>query len=190
MSRARTALVAVAIAALAYGVATAFEPGLAGLLVVNEFYVPLLGGLAIVLGYRVAQRRRRTEIRGVETADPEIVAPVDAPGVSFDRRVAKATGYRRTTVETRQRVHDRLQDAAVAVVQRRFDCSRGAAIDRIEAGTWTDDPFAAAFLGGPDAPSPPLVARLRHALRTESSFQRDARRTADAIAVLSRRRPR
>lgn len=189
MSRARTALVAVAVVALAYGVAAAYEPDLAGLLVVTEWYVPLLGALAVLLGYRSVQRRRRTEIRGVETADPEVVTPVEAPGAAFDRRVATATSYRRTTVRTRQRVRKRLAEAANAAIQRHLDCSREAATDRLEAGTWTDDPFAAAFLGGPDVPDPPLVARLRHALRAESAFQRDARRTADAIADLTRGEP-
>ena len=189
MSRARTALLAVAVAALAYGTATAFDPGLAGLLVVNEFYVPLLGGLALVLGYRSLRRRRRSEIRGAETDDPEVVAPVDAPGAEFDRQVASATGYRRATVQKRRRVRKRLEESAVAVVQRRLDCSREDARDRIEAGTWTDDPFAAAFLGGEDAPAPPLIDRLRHALSQESTFQRDARRTADAIADLARGEP-
>lgn len=189
MSRSRTALVAVAVAALAYGVAAAYRPDLAGLLVVTEWYVPVLGGLAVLLGYRSIQRRRRTEIRGVETADPEVVAPVDAPGAAFDRRVEAATSYRRTTIQTRQRVQDRLAEAAITAVQRHLDCSREVATDRLEAGTWTDDPFAAAFLGGPDVPDPPLLARLRHALRAESAFQRDARRTADAIADLTRGEP-
>lgn len=189
MRRGRAVLVAVAVAALGYGAATAFDPDLAGLLVVNEFYVPLLGGLAVLLGYRSLQRRRRTEIRGAETADPEIVAPVDAPGAAFDRTVAGATGYRRSTVETRRRVEERLHETAAAVVERRLDCSREEAVDRIEAGTWTDDPFAAAFLGGDDVATPPLADRLRHAVRSESAFQRDARRTADAIAALSRGEP-
>lgn len=186
MSRAGNALVAVAVVALTYGVAAAYEPDLAGLLVVTEWYVPLLGVLAVLLGYRSVQRRRRTEIRGVETADPEVVTPVEAPGAGFDRRVAAASSYRRTTIQARQRVKERLADAAIAAIQRRQDCSHEAAADRLDAGTWTDDPFAAAFLGGPDVPEPPLVARLRHALRAESAFQRDARRTADAIADLTR----
>lgn len=189
MSRTRTVLMVVAVAALGYGAATTFDPGLAGLLVVSEFYVPLLGGLALVLGYRSLQRRRRTEIRGAETADPEIVTPVDAPGAEFDRQVTAATGYRRVTVRRRRQVEERLHETAVAVVQRRLDCSREDALERIEAGTWTDDPFAAAFLGGEDVPAPPLVDRLRQAFRPESRFQRDARRTADAIAGLARGEP-
>lgn len=189
MSRARNGLVAIAIVALAYGVATAFDPSLAGLVVINEFYVPLLGGLALVLGYRSLQRRRRTEIEGTETGDPEIVTPVEAPGMEFDRQVARVTGYRRTTVQTRERVHDRLHETALAVVQRRLDCSREVALDHLEDGTWTDDPFAATFLGGEDVEDPPLFDRLRHALRSESKFQHEARRTADAIAALARGEP-
>ena len=186
MSRARSGLIVIAVVALAYGGATALDPSLAGLIVVNEFYVPLLGGLALVLGYRSLQRRRRTEIKGAETGDPEIVTPVDAPGVGFDRQVERATGYRRKTVETRQRVHDRLHETALAVVQRQLDCSREEALDHLEDGTWTDDPFAATFLGGDGVADPPLFERLRHVLHSESKFQREARQTADAIATLSR----
>lgn len=186
MSRLRSGLLVIAVAALAYGVATAFDPGLVGLLVINEFYVPLLGGLALVLGYRSLQRRRRTEIQNGETGDPEIVEPVDAPGVGFDRQVSSVTDYRRATLEKRQRIEQRLYETALAAVQRRLDCSQSEAQAHLEDGTWTDDPFAAAFLGGDDVPEPPLVDRLRHTLRSESTFQRDARRTADAIASLSR----
>lgn len=190
MSRARNAFVFLGLAALAYGAATAVEPDLAGLLVVSRLYVPLLGVLALLQGYRVVRRRRRSTIRGAETGDPELVVPTDAPGSTFDRRVATVADFRRASVRERQRLRDHLRETAVAVVARHFDCSREEADARVEDGTWTDDPFAASFLGGRDVPSPPLLARLRHAFRAESRFQRDAVRTADAIVELAGRERR
>ena len=184
MSRLRVALVGAGVVALGLGVATVVEPGLAGLIVTSQFYVPLLGMLALLQGYRVIRRRRASEIRGSETPDSEIIVPTDAPGVTFDQRLASVAGYRRATVRTRQQIQERLREVAAATLQQRENCSQEAALARIDDGTWTDDPFAAAFLGDRTVSSPPLWLRLRHALASESRFQRNARRTVDAIANL------
>ncbi|WP_132058808.1 DUF7269 family protein [Halorussus amylolyticus] len=53
----------------------------------------------------------------------------------------------------------RIRETAIAVIAAEENCSRANAADRIDAGTWTDDPRAAAFLGG--ARHAPLRVRIR-----------------------------
>lgn len=186
MSRARNLIVAVGVAALAFGLVVAVEPSFAGVLTTSEFYVSILGIMALLQGYRVIQRRRRSKIVEATTADPELIVPTATPGEDFDREVGRIRDLRRSSIRTRQRLRDRLHASAVATIQRYDHCSHEAARERVEEGTWTDDPFAAAFLGSNASP-PPLLARIRHVLTRESRFQRDARRTAEAIVSLHRR---
>lgn len=186
MSRLRSLLVAVGVGASLLGLATTIEPGLATIIVATNVFVPILGFLALFQGYRMLQRRKGTEIRATETPDLEISAATDAPGASFDRQLAAAAGYRRSTLERRDRIRRRLREVATATIQRRMDCSREEALAQLDDGTWTDDSLAASMLGASVSSNQPLVGRIRIAFSTESRFQRSARHTADAIASIDR----
>ncbi|USZ69207.1 hypothetical protein NGM10_05565 [Halorussus salilacus] len=176
-------LTAVGVAAVALGVLMVLEPGLAAAIAADYTAVVLIGVLALVQGVRIARTRRATELRGAETPDVETVESMPVPGEEFDDRVATLrAGPRRSTLRERNDLRDRLREAAIPAVADRDHVSREEARERIEAGTWTDDAFAASFLGDSDAPKPPLSARLRLVASPRSGHQVRIRRTADAVA--------
>jgi len=179
-------LTAIGVAAVGLGVLLVVRPGLAAVVGADYVAVTVVGLLAVVQAVRVVQRRRSTEIRGAETPDVETVETVPTPGEAFDDRVAglRSSG-RRTTVREREDIRDQLVETAVTAVARARNCSRAAARERIEAGAWTDDRYAAAFLAGPDGPSLPFRSKLRFVVGSESLRQHQMRRTADAVARLA-----
>ncbi|PSP56646.1 hypothetical protein BRC82_01870 [Halobacteriales archaeon QS_1_67_19] len=169
--------------AAAAGILLIVEPTLAATISADYVAVTIVGLLALVQGFRTAQARKRTEIRGAETPDVETVETMPTPGHEFDARIEGLTSRsRRMHLRERTDLRDALEAAAVRAVADRDNCSREAARERIEDGTWTDDPHAAAFLGGDAAPTPPLIDRLRVIASGESAYQFRLRRTADAVA--------
>jgi len=176
-------LTTVGIAAVALGVVFAVQPGLAAAVGVDYAAVLLVGMIALVQGVRTAHARRSSDVHGAETPDVEAVETMPTPGDEFDQTVADLrSGPRRVLVRERSDLHDRIEEAAVTAVADRENCSREAARERIADGTWTDDVHAAAFLGDEEAPSVPLVNRLKLAASTHSAFEYRLRRAADAVA--------
>lgn len=176
-------LTAVGVVAVALGLLMVVRPGLAAAVSANYAAVILIGVLALVQCVRVVQTRRRSEIRGAETPDVETVETMPTPGREFDERVARMrSGPRRTTIRERADLRETLAETAVAAVADRENCSRERAREKIDAGTWTDDVHAAAYLGGADAPKPSFLSKLRFLASPDSTYQIRMRRTADAIA--------
>ncbi|WP_158057986.1 DUF308 domain-containing protein [Halorussus halophilus] len=177
-------LTTVGIAAVAAGVLMVVNPGFASLIGTGYFAVTMVGLLALVQGLRIARARKETDVEGVETPDVETVETMPTPGGEFDEQVAALnSGPRRESIRKRRQLRETLEAEALAAVARRENCSREEAEEMLRAGTWTDDPHAAAFLGGADAPRPPIRDRLRLAVSTQSLFQHRVRRTADAVAL-------
>ncbi|PGF16330.1 hypothetical protein CP556_09525 [Natrinema sp. CBA1119] len=81
-------------------------------------------------------------------------------GESFDRWLEQATAYddesRSAREDARRRLVESLRPVAATAYANRAGLTEDDAMAAIEAGSWTDDPRAAAFLGGPDGPSTPL----------------------------------
>jgi len=176
-------LTTVGIVAVAVGLLMLFVPGFAAAIGTGYAAVTVIGLLALVQALRVGRSRMATELDAAETDDVETVEAMATPGDDFDRAVAELrSGPRRNLIRERADLRETLEAAALTAVADRENCSREEARQRVEAGTWTDDPHAAALLGGSDAPSPPLFDRLKIATSTESPFQYRIRRTADAIA--------
>ncbi len=105
---------------------------------------------------------------GKTVRPPERVPGTPAPG--DDLAVLDRRSWLPLPPARRRRVRSRLRRAAIRTLVRTADCSGANAESRIEAGTWTDDPVAAEFLGS--APESVLDRLL---------FVRRARRTAQAI---------
>lgn len=147
----------------------------------------LIGVLALFRALRAIQRRRNSSLDEATTPEPERAAPTPTPGDDFESVLAEFTGRRRTFGRLRR--VEGLSAAAIAVLVRFGGYTESEARERLEAGTWTDDVYAASYLGGGDAPSVPLRARLRDSLRPASSTRRRVRRTVDAIAAVADGRP-
>ena len=71
----------------------------------------------------------------------------------------------------------------MTTLQRREAYSAEEAREALEAGTWTGDPFAAAFFTG-RAPDAEVTDRLRELLHRELPFKRRAVRAVDAVERL------
>jgi hypothetical protein len=157
--------------------------GLAGVVVpgLNATYAFVLavGVLAAVLGLRYALARRGTDQFATSFGDPESRYRVAAPGDDVDESMAAPGEWGRGGSPVRPRI----RDAVVRTLTLRENCSVEAAEERIEAGTWTDDPIAARYLGA-DVPVS-LSTRLRFLVRDRSRSARAAR-TIAAVERLRR----
>lgn len=141
-------------------------------------------GLVLVLGaVREVQRRRHTPPGYAETGDAELTVDLPTPGEEFDRRFEGLTLARSDAVR-RERVRDEVKAVALETIQRREGCSEAAAEHRLHEGTWTDDPFAAAFFSR----HPPQVStreRVQEILSSTPQFDRRARAAVAAVARLA-----
>ena len=174
--------------AVAVGLATFFVPGLADAFVIvrrlevtlgNDYLlVAVVAGAALFLGLIFAFQGRAGTVQQAETPDAEGVESVPAPGDGFDELVKEASGWR--SGEQKEAVRERVHEAAVDVVAGKENCSRPEAERYIDTGTWTADRYAAAFLGGSDAPQLPLLTRLQVAYGG-SPFETAATRTVEEV---------
>lgn len=179
----RTVVTAIGILAVGVGLAAIFVPGVAAAFTLKELFVKFVGFIAFVQGLRVVQGRRNANIEGAETGDPETNVTLPTPGHEFDDQLRTVhSGHRKRQFRSRRELRNRLEDSLVEAIVRREGCSDDEAQARIETGGWTDDPEAAAFLGGPSAPRRSWREWFRQSLGGETRFQHRARKTANAVA--------
>jgi hypothetical protein len=171
----RRLLLGVGLVAVLCGVALTLRPGLvqfelATLLTLGVWAVALLG-----VGLAAFERFERDDEQ--TGALPKAGARPDyaVPGDDLAAAVETVGASERDALE-RERIHDRLRTAAVDALDRFGDCPPTEAEDRLDDGTWTDDPEAAAFFGSEtnDAAHEGI----------DPDFDRDAERATAAIARL------
>lgn len=157
-------------------------------------FVALVGVLAGVQGARYLIRRSGLDYTATDPDDPERRYEVPAPGDEIrghdgytggrghtgTRRPRSRTGRRRRRRLPRT-LRRRIEEATTETIRLREHCAAAEAERRIEAGTWTDDPIAARYLGA-DVPLP-LSTRVRRFLARQ---QRQARAASalDALEAL------
>lgn len=112
---------------------------------------------------------------------PEAASAADRArtGGSFDDRVAAACSG--DDVALRE-VRETLADTAAGALARADDSPPEQARRAVEAGAWTDDRLAAAFLAGDDGPGFSLGARLREWLDPAAERRRRVERAVEAVA--------
>lgn len=117
------------------------------------------------------------------TPEPERRNHVPVPGADLTDAIDQFRSSRGGRTATSTRIVDGLRGAAVAVLTRFGGLGDDEADERIDDGTWTDDPAAAAFLS-PSVERPGRSVRQRVAalLRGRSDFRQGVRRTAAAVA--------
>lgn len=179
------AVLAVA-AVLLGGYAPLTGSALVGLLYVLAVLFPALGGL-LAIG---ALWRMRS---GDRAGPPPMRWQVPEEGVTRTERpvgretawsveTAASARYRCRVNESAEDVRNRLVEGAVRVVTTRRGLEAETARERVQSGTWTDDPIAAAFLAD-DRPHP-LGERLRAAADPGAAYRRRVRRTLEAIEAI------
>jgi len=114
--------------------------------------------------------------------DAEAHGPV--AGEAFDRHLSDAGAIGEQTAEAEARVRSDLRRLAIDVYKEAARCDRPTAALAVETGAWTDDPAAAAFVGGPEAPPVPWRVWVWDALSDEGPFHRQTVRTLRAIDAL------
>ena len=180
---AESAVSALGVLFVAVGFALLFVPGLAGLFDANELFLTLVGLGFALQTVRVVNGRRATPYEQADTADPEIAQELQTPGDEFDDLLEEAAALR-YSAHQRDAVRERLRAAAVATIVRTEGRSREQATQRLEDGSWTDDPYAAAFFTG-EIGDTSLVQRVSLFDRSRSQFERWSLHAAREIVTLS-----
>ena len=165
------------------GIAALVVPDLTTALPTDDTVVLALGAVLLLGAAREIQRRRHATFEYAETDDTELALELPTPGDEFDRRIGGMRLVRFDAVE-RQRVRDDVWEVALATIRRRERCSEAEAEEMLREGTWTDDPFAAAFF----TRRPPQASRrrrVRELLSSTSPFERRAVRAVDAVYRLA-----
>ncbi|WP_123619485.1 hypothetical protein [Halorubrum sp. CSM-61] len=175
-------LAVVGIAAVAVGFVAVANRGVAAALDPSAVVVTLIGVLAVAQGIRYANERRGRDRRTAVPGEPERRELATVPGEDLDERIARVIGASRGGYATRRELRERVRTVAVAAVARDRNCSTAAAERAVDAGDWTDDPTAAAFLDG-DA-SYPVRVRLRAAVRGRPRYGYGLSAAIDAIGRL------
>lgn len=149
----------------------------------DYYFVAVLAVLALVLGLASVVSGRESTLRQAEMPVPERPFAAATPGDEFDaaactwRASVPVLGWHR-----REGVRERLRETAAETIARTENCSLDEAARRVRDGTWTDDPWVAAFLG---EGSVPPDQRLAAVIDLDPWFVRGARRSAAAVVSLS-----
>lgn len=175
-------LAAVGAAAALAGLAVAAVPSLLGTTPLPAALVGVVGVIALAVGLRAALSRLTGSQSEPSLPSPELRTPAAVPGEEFDDRLDEAARRGVRAAGDRGAVRDALEETAVAVLVRYDGDSPERARERLAAGTWTDDPEAAAFFRSGVDPTGPF-GRIRATL-TRSAFRRRADRV---VAALERR---
>lgn len=176
------------VAALGLGLAVMVAPGIVGF-DPGPILVWGVGALVLLRALGVIQDRRRSDLDEAVTPDPELPTATPPPGEDIDAVLEGFLDTRNATFH-RGRVREGLRSAAVAVLSRYGTYSEAEAEAALDAGTWTDDRSATAFLGEANAPPLSPLARVRNRFRDETSMDRAVRHTVDAIAAAAGLDPR
>ena len=112
----------------------------------------------------------------------------DVVGAAVDEHIALATAYdsepRDVREAAREELLESLRSIATTAYANRAGITTVEAATAIEAGTWTDDTRAAAFLAAPSGPSIPLWLWLVDLVRSADPFGRHLEATIDEIERL------
>jgi hypothetical protein len=138
----------------------------------------VLGFAAVVAALLLAADRQFGERDGAAPPDTEPGYRVPGPGDTYDPASGDAS--------KRLAFKRRLSRRVVATLVEDHGCERADAERRVDEGTWTDDPAAAALLDEGDLDLP-LSVRVRWRLRGVDPYERSARRALDACDRLRER---
>lgn len=185
----RFVLVTGAVAVL-FGSIVIVEPGVLARVGVSlpSTFIIIIGLIALFEAFRSGYSRFARSVDAPSVPEPERRSVVSVPGTDFDTRLAAISRRTRTrSVRERSQIRDRLTETAIEVLVRYDGDTPEYARERLQTGSWTDDPAAAAFFTSTDGFQVPLTERLRMTVTGDDAFCQQARR---AIAVLADRTER
>jgi len=151
----------------ALGVAVLFDAGVVGN-GVSADVTTYVGILALVAAAILARLSVAAEQSTAEPPTVETKAALPVPGAAVDDLLARIDANPVAAIEEYEKIRERLTAVAVALLTDRYGLREPAARESLAAGTWTDDPHAAAFFIG----QYPEWAPLRFQLRDRAMFTR------------------
>ncbi|MEE6211193.1 hypothetical protein U3A55_13670 [Salarchaeum sp. III] len=181
MNTRRVAL-AVGVAAVALGVTLVVAPGFAGAFSTNRTAVFALGGLAALLAIRALSTRRAASREAASLPEVESRVTFDRPGTDYIDRIREAASSRLNRDARELRAE--LRETAVRVLTTYDGYTQDGAESALDAGTWTDDPYAAAFFARTTPPRP-LRLQLRDVFRGTAAFDHRATRAVAELAAIA-----
>ncbi|MFC6733593.1 hypothetical protein [Haladaptatus sp. DYSN1] len=162
-------------------IASAIPVGTLVALLGNDYLVLVVVALvAVLLTLAVTVSARNGARDHTTPPEAEEVTNVPLAGDHYDDLFTNSGLWALTHREERTAAYEQLKATTTRLVQSEMGCTKAEAEDRIDRGTWTDDPYAAHFLGS-QAPSPGILRRLSTLVRFETLSQRGARHTAAEI---------
>lgn len=180
----RFVLVSGAVAAL-FGIIVIVEPGVLARVGVSlpSTLVVIIGLIALLEAFRSGYSRFTRSVDEPSVPEPERRSVASALGTDFDTRLADISRHTRAgSVRERSRIRDQLTETAIEVLVRYDGDTPEHARERLQTGSWTDDPAAAAFFASIDAFQLPLTDRLRMTVTREDAFCQQAQRAIDVLA--------
>ncbi|MCU4971622.1 DUF58 domain-containing protein [Halobacteria archaeon AArc-m2/3/4] len=151
---------------------------------VGSWAIILVGVLTLLVALNTLTRRHGVRDHGT-TPDPEHRYRVPAPGAELTDAVDQFRSRRNDLFVPSNRIHAGLREAAIAALTRFQGLTPAAANERVEDGSWTDDPYAAAFLSpSVDPPERSLRERVTDRFVRDVSFRDSVRRTGAAVAAI------
>ncbi|MDS0295931.1 DUF7269 family protein [Halogeometricum luteum] len=140
-----------------------------------------VASVALLVVVAVLALRGADGVNRATPPEPETVQNAAHPGAEFDRAVGDGSRNPVGRDGKRETVRERVREAAIRSVMYRDGVARERAAARVDAGDWTDDDAAAAFLAESEQQS--LTTRLL-APFSGPGFQRGAERAADEVCRL------
>ena len=181
-STVRRALVGAGIAAVGLGLVTMVVPGGGGIAGGSATLVSFLGVVALAQAARVTSEFWNLERRSADLPDAHRSESATVQGETFDRAFQLSARRGRVGRRNRDRIVNYVRHTAVVTLAAETDATSEVVRARLDDGTWTDDPVAAALFA--DDHSPLWRDHLRTAVGRETTFQRRVRR---AVVALERR---
>lgn len=144
-----------------------------------------LVALVALLASVGAFSRRRDDRNLIETPDPERRIHVPVPGEDLQKTVDEFRPRNPGFTVTGRRISIGLREAAVAVLTRFEGLSVEEANERVDEGTWTDDPVVAAFLSpNLEGSAPSIRQRVARFGGGDSPYRWRVRRSVAAITSI------
>lgn len=144
MGRSRLIVAAAGTVLAVVGAGIVLDPALAGLVSVPNIPVSVVGALSLIVAFVVALRRRDTTIRAADPEEVEDIVEHPRPGDDFDDALRGSAGIGIEAARNRRQAREHLADVTIQVLVMVEGYSEADADEALAAGTWTDDPVAAA----------------------------------------------
>ncbi|MEF8813415.1 MAG: DUF58 domain-containing protein [Halovenus sp.] len=144
----------------------------------------IFGGIVALYALSVFRKRQRD--RAVEeTPEVELAEPTAVPGETLADALRGFPGTEGAWGQVFSTERRGLRAAATTVLTRYEDTDEEAARERVEDGSWSDDPYAAGYLSTGDGTPRSLRDRFDR-LRSGNRYRsRLVRRTVDALAGIA-----